>query len=219
MTIAETHERINFILNKDIGQYISPDDIDNALDEAQRIVFTNLLPAKRTTQVHDYLNVFLNNVSFTADAFNLSTARYGTGTDSILVLPSDYKFLQSVYLSSGQRVDELTLGELPEVLSSKIIAPTTTKPVFVFAGQGGTLNSEPITGLGKLQFYPNTQGYAGKLWYLRTPATPNYLYTASGDTITHNPGASTNLEWIDEAIERFIIPEALKYLKEHLQMN
>lgn len=219
MLIAETHERVNFILNKDIGQYVSPEDIDNALDEAQRIVFTNLLPAKRTTQIHDYLNVFVNNITFTDDPFNLTTARYGTGTGSILVLPPDYKFLQSVYLSSGQRVNEVTLGELPEVLSSKIIAPTVTRPVFVFAGQGGTLNNESITGLGKIQIYPSTQGYDGKLWYLRNPATPFFSYTVSGDSTIHNPGASVNLEWIDEAVELFIIPEALKYLKEHLQMN
>ena len=42
MTIKETHNFITFVLNKEVSGYVSPTDIDRALDRAQMSKFVEL---------------------------------------------------------------------------------------------------------------------------------------------------------------------------------
>jgi hypothetical protein len=221
LTIAETHDRLDFLLNKEISGYITPENKDIALDLAQIQEFSMLLPAPRTLQFSSDLNPFHKWITFTSSAYNPSTARYGTGTSGILILPDDYEYLQVAYTDDYNEIDVLIDTELPSRLISSLIAPSATYPVCIESGEGAsgdTLNSQDIEGKKKLQFYPNNVGHDGILWYFRRPVKPVFAYTASANTITQEEEDSVDMEWNDIAMGR-IIERAKMILLEHLQAS
>jgi len=230
MTVQEAHSRVRLQLNKELVGYVTPGDIDRALDRAQLAEFFDLhgnfqeyqpgrpIPRKSygvTQKISEDLAPFREWISFTADNFDLVTERYGTGPDGVLVLPDDYIHYTGLYDSTNSYIEIVDEDEIALRLDNSIIAPSADYPAGVLGGTGGTVNGVDIETRRKIQLFPESP-IAGKLWYLRRPAKPVYSFTQSGRTITFDSETSTDPEWGDIAMER-IINRTCSILGEHLQ--
>lgn len=228
MTIQEVHERVKFELNKTTGGYVSSEDIDRTLDRAQLAELNHLLGSDREYQpgnpiprvsygVSRKVNTDLLHLrrTFEVVADNYATNKTnGTGPDGIIVLPSSYLYLTALTDSSRRRIEVVNEDQIPEIIDSELIAPSTTNRYAVISGKGGTVNGVTFTN-HKIQMFPE-EGFAGYVEYLKRPATPVRAYTTSGRTQTYDAASSTDLEWPDHVIERIIV-RAVAMIGQHLK--
>lgn len=202
MTIDKVHDDILFIADKVQGSYFSHEEIDRVLDMAQRSWFMELYgnpkqyqPGRYTPsisygvsqKINDSLAPFKKTASFTSDV---------TG---VVTLPTDYLHLLSMHtlemLSSTvykRPVRIINEDELVNRLNSQVCPVLSSDPI-------GILNATKL-----VQLFPDTLSQAGKIYYLRVPAVPEFGYIQSGVSITYDPTASTQLEWDDLNINQII---------------
>lgn len=222
MTIKEVHDFMLMVLRKERSGFVSHEKIDDALDSAQMTVFMRLFgnpkeyqarrPVARygammTQKIVDDLSVFKEVYEFNANNYDVNSNPNGTGPDGALRLPTDYLHLLSllnvVYDNNIQAnrtrpFDTLNEDQLAERIDSQFLAPSALYPCAIVAGR---LASD---GNRYIQFLPE-EGRSGKLWYLRRPAKPNYVYTVSNRVETHNAQASTDLEWADQVVNEIMM--------------
>lgn len=206
MTIQEIHNFILLLLNKHSAGYVTPEEIDDALDRAQMWYFNKLVgnieeyqpgrPIPRvaygmTSTIHDHLAPFKENST---------TASNSSG---VLSLPSDYMHLIAIRKNSAS-VPVISEDELGIRLESYIFAPTSAEPVAL------------INGKGTIKFYPEETHSTLSTDYLSRPTKPVFGYTQSGRTITYNSGTSTQMEWNEPALNA-IIMRAVQYLGVNLE--
>lgn len=228
MTIAETHRIFSLILKKTQNEYMPHEDIDDLLHVAQMDYFANLLGNYKqyqagrsvptvvygqTQRTLDELNPFKEKITFMKAPYNATTMPYGV-TDGVLVLPSDYEYLDSVYgivLKNGDRrergIKVVDGEEWARRLDSAMNPPSKMNTVAMLDGAGGTVNDIDIEDRKRLKFAP--EDVSGYLYYFRTPARPEYVYTLVGRVETHDAASSTDLEWNTVSAHNIII-RALK---------
>lgn len=196
MRIDKIHNWLNFITNKKLGTYFTPEENDDALDRAQteeieylRSKFAN------TTQLHDSLSPFKSVYTFTS----------GTSPSGLITLPSDYISLLSVQCNiivSGnvkyKGVKVVSEDELADRLNSQLRPVSASDPIAT------------IVAGNKIQLYPE-QAAAGIVRYLKQPVKPVFSYTQVGRVITYDDTTSVQMEWGDTELKR-IIHRALQYL-------
>jgi hypothetical protein len=214
MTIAETHRLFELIVKKTRNEYIKHEEIDDYLHMEQMRYFSTLLgnfkqyqagrpvpPVTygQTQRTLDELNPFKEKITFTTGAYNPVTLPYGV-YDGILVLPTDYEYLESiqsvVYKNGVTRerpVSVIDGEEWAGRADSAIMPPTKMDAIARLEGRGGTVNSFDVGTRHKIRFLP--KDISGHLFYFRTPAKPEYVFTLSGRTETHDAAASQDLEW------------------------
>ena len=110
------------------------------------------------------IDIFIVNVQ--DDFYRLGTVIYGAGA-----LPT-------------QELERVDRGELYHLLSSKLTAPTTTYPIYVYERQ-------------KLFVYPQTIQTGVQATYIRKPVDPIWNFTLSGNAYVYNPDTSLNFELHD----------------------
>lgn len=215
MTIKETHDFIQFILNKETGGYVSPAEIDMALDRAQMEKFTELFgkvqeyqpgrPIPRvaygvTMRVHEDLSPFKRK-------FSLTTAADGSvPLTGINVAGEDLNILHVVsvdvsYDNEPYGVKFLTESEVANRRRSFINPPSQNNPI-------GVVKKDSI------QLYPQTL-LATTTSVLVRPKKPLFAFTQDGRQITHDPATSQDLEWREDAVND-VISRALRYLGANL---
>ncbi len=123
------------------------------------------------------INIFI--VTTQDDFYRLGTVLYNPGVKAIQEL---------------ERVDR---GELYHLLSSKLTAPTTTYPVYVYERQ-------------KLFVYPQTIQSGVEAAYIRKPMDPVWNFTLSGNAYVYNPDTSINFE-LHDAEQTEIVLKVLLY--------
>lgn len=214
MTISETHRLFELIVKKTRNEFITHEQIDDFLHIEQMRYFSMLLgnfkqyqsgrPVPpvvygQTQRTLDELNPFKEKITFITAAYNPVTMPYGV-YDGILVLPSDYEYLESihalVYKNGATRERPVAIldgEEWANRVDSAMMPPTKMDAIARLEGAGGVINSFDIGTRNKIRFAP--KDISGYLFYFRTPAKPNYVYTLSGRTEVHDATTSQNLEW------------------------
>jgi len=213
MTIQEAHNIINIAIRKDVESYLRPEDIDIVLNRSQLEEFSDLFgvaaeyqlgrPVARrgvglTQRINDDLNPFIATLSVTSSS------------SGIISLPANYLYLLSLSLAdSGTVIPIYEYDKFANAKKSSIITPTEDEPIARWNGEANNVQT--------IQLAPEIEVDITGV-YLRKPATPNYAYTIdeSTNTITHDSGTSTDLEWPDIAAQR-IINRAIAHLALHLQ--
>lgn len=179
-----------FIIRKERGGFISPQQGCTALDAAQMEKFNEDFKFYQINQqIVDALSPFKTRYQFTS------------ASDGNVTNPSDYQhLLGSVFTVSGSTVNPVHFvneDELPNALISQLRPVTLTKPIAIDSAEG-------------FQLYPQSQ-QTGFFTYLRRPAIPVLGYTQVGRDITYDPNTSTQLEYYDVYLDN-IVARSMKYL-------
>jgi len=150
--------------------------------------------------------VYLDGVASTAYSINGTTltlnAAPAAGIDIFIVTTQDdFYRLGTVIYSAGalptQELERVDRGDLYHLLSSKLTAPTTTYPVYVYERQ-------------KLFVYPQTIQSGIEATYIRKPMDPVWNFTLSGNAYVYNPDTSINFE-LHDAEQTEIVLKILLY--------
>jgi hypothetical protein len=137
--------------------------------------------------------VYLDGIASTAYSINGTTITLNVapaaGIDIFIVnVHDDFYRLGTVIYSTGalptQELERVDRGELYHLLSSKLTAPTTTYPIYVYERQ-------------KLFVYPQTIQTGVQATYIRKPVDPIWNFTLSGNAYVYNPDTSLNFELHD----------------------
>mgnify|MGYP000291617111 CR=1 FL=1 len=150
--------------------------------------------------------VYLDGVASTAYSINGTTltlnAAPAAGIDIFIVTTQDdFYRLGTVIYSEGalptQELERVDRGELYHLLSSKLTAPTTTYPIYIYERQ-------------KLFVYPSTIQSGVQATYIRKPMDPVWNFTLSGNAYVYNPDTSINFE-LHDAEQTEIVLKVLLY--------
>lgn len=188
--ISDIHNFIDFIIMKERGAFITPEEIDEALDAGQLTQFAiYFAPYGQNQTIHDALRPFRIYYPFTS------------ASDGSVTFPSDYLHMLgspfTVYGSTIYSVNFVNEDEWVNAVRSQLRPNTLGNPIARDTSTGFALNPQ--------------QQQIGFFTYLKRPAIPVYGYTQVGRVITYDPLTSTQLEWSDIYINA-IIGQALKYL-------
>jgi hypothetical protein len=194
-TIEDVHNRFLQLIDKEKNGYITHAEIDRLLDIAQMGELMDLYgnPRKdgipmhlgRSQSINDQLSPFIKSYEFVADA------------NGVVSTPEDYLFGVTLYFNrpvgmtfEKRFVTPITEEELSYRLTSQVIAPSQTNPVYVQRG-------------GTLQVFPNAS-FSGELVYIKRPEVPKFAYTQTGRAITYDEYYSTQMEWRESSLSNII---------------
>ena len=160
----------------------------NAVPQAYTIttITANQLASGTTTVFLDGIATTAYSINGTVITFNAAPAN---SVDIFIVnVQDDFYRLGTVIYSAGalptQELERVDRGELYHLLSSKLTAPTTTYPIYVYERQ-------------KLFVYPQTIQTGVQATYIRKPVDPIWNFTLSGNAYVYNPDTSLNFELHD----------------------
>lgn len=178
-----------YIVRKERGVFLSPSEFTQNLYAGQMDAFEEYFKQYGVDQtVHDSLRPFRVYYQFTTNAAGFVT------------YPSDYlHILGTAFTVSGSTVNQINFyneDEIINALNSQLRPVSLTNPIARDTSTGFSI-------------YPQST-QIGFFSYLRTPATPVYGYTQSGNDITYDPTTSTQLEWSDSYINN-IVAKSLAY--------
>lgn len=191
--ISDIYNLINFIVRKQKGTYISPEDAMAALDAGQLIKFNEDFSLYSQSQ----------SLSDSIRPFKVTNLQFTSTSGGIVTYQADHlHLLEGVYTVNGStvnKVEMMTSAKLPYALTNQLRKVVETSPVGTETAAGFILYPQ-MTHIG---FYS----------YMKRPDTPVYSYTIDPVTrvVTYNPAGSTQLEWGDNYIDS-VIAKALQYI-------
>ena len=201
--IEDLHDFIRGTIKKNYGGFVSPNDIDRAINRAQFDLFDQLVKNYKKTELFDYDHIFLKQT-----AFNLTSSDNGEKTLSSI----DANFIEAItfyYKDSSNNLHEGNLMKWDSFIDRK--NSTIVPPIINTA----TSEYKPIATIydGKIQVAPRPSSgtYNFVLLYFKKPTNGVYGYTESNGVITQNQGTSTDLDW-DQRSFSDIVNRALTYL-------
>lgn len=173
----------------------------NAVPQAYTIttITANQLASGTTT-------VFLDGIATTAYSINGTVITFNAAPANsvdifIVTVQDDFYRLGTVIYSTGalptHELERVDRGELYHLLSSKLTAPSTTYPIYVYERQ-------------KLFVYPQTIQTGVQATYIRKPTDPVWNFTLSGNAYVYNPDTSINFE-LHDAEQTEIVLKVLLY--------
>jgi len=183
MGLQQDYDLLNFWINKYMGQYYSPSELDLIVDRGQMALFSELRPLYGTSQrIDDALAPFL-------DEYNFVAANMVSG---VAIVPPDRNFmaLLDVQISYTESNRTINVG-VPMVGKTERAAAlrSQTDPVTVTSPIGEVISPRYI------RFYP-ASGYTGTITFFRRPQKPVYNFMLiSGRIPVFNPTGSQDLEW------------------------
>jgi hypothetical protein len=148
-------------------------------------ITANQLASGTTTVYLDGIASTAYSINGTIITLNVAPA---AGIDIFIVnVQDDFYRLGTVISNAGalpQELERVDRGDLYHLLSSKLTAPTTTYPIYVYERQ-------------KLFVYPQTIQTGIQATYIRKPVDPIWNFTLSGNAYLYNPNTSINFELHD----------------------
>jgi hypothetical protein len=205
MNIKDVHDRIRLLLDKSQVGFVSPSEIDHALDMAQLDLFNELYgnarqyqPGRSVPPIHYGATQKINDsLSPFKEVLNLEEA---DTTNGVISLPSDYLHVIGIYLRSYDNtlarniyksIKIVSEDELAKRLDSFIFSPSSSTPVGI------------INGKGMIQLFPE-DSIDVDIHYLRRPAKPFMNYTSTNRSINYNDNGSVQLEWQETDLNTLI---------------
>jgi len=215
MTIKEIHDFITFALNKEISGYVSPSDIDKALDRAQMSKFVELVGNPKgyqpgrpippiayglTQKISDDLRFFKKRQQFTATSSGIINLNAATEFNNLSAAPN-YLHLVGMYCTTSKTVATSSFSSTNGVWTETVTSGSKTinNPIKIINEDqlAERLVSQivepsasvPIAILGdggsKIQIFPEL-AHSGYMMYLERPVVPLFSYVVDGRTIVHN---------------------------------
>ena len=200
MRIDEVHRLILLGVNKTQTGYLSPPEIDDFFNRAQRAEFADLLGIPGTQDQKGYARV--RKIHRDLAPFRVS-AISDSDTGGLVSTPTELEYLIAVMAKDNTPIDICTESQLAYRLTSNLIPINASFPAA----------EETDTGF---QIYPKEQYTDVKYWYLATPTNVEYVHTVAGRTIIYDDAASTHPQWKGAALER-VINRAIELAGEYLQ--
>lgn len=184
---------LNFLINKFLGAFYAPEQIDDLVDRAQMELYNRLYREYGASQrLNDSLSPFKRSFVFTAM----------TNPGGLITPPDDYYNLLSVIPTIFDAVLQVPKDvPCPVVNEDEIVAMENSQIIPLST-------SNPFSVIGEnwqIQLYPKTP-QAGTVYYLSRPDTPKYVYdVVSGRVIVYDPNDSTQLEWADKDVGDIVV--------------
>lgn len=214
MTIKETHDFINFVLNKETSGYVSHKDIDSALDRAQMSKFVELYGQPKgyqpgrpippiaygmTQKINDDLRPFKKRQQFTSSSSGIITlsdlageyqhllAAYITGTQNNVPTLSYSGSLQQGAVEITEGTENKTYQRPVKIVNEDQLAEKLVSQI------SGPTATSPVGILGdggnKIQLFPEIE-HSGYIMYLVRPNKPLFSHVVDGRKIVHNSSAT-----------------------------
>jgi hypothetical protein len=200
--IKDAHDFIRMQIKKNKMGFISPEDIDRAINRGVSDWMSAVVYKYKKTGKYSYDHLFVKRKEYVVNSTNAG----------LMDMPTDYTEALTVYVLNNGILTEGTIyswDEFLEIQNSNILAPTLSYPAAtIYVAE---------TGTAKIQFKPTPlsagTNYTFTLVYMRKPANGVYKYTVSGTTgtIAYVDSGSVNLD-IDDRYFSDILTRALMYL-------
>jgi hypothetical protein len=207
IAIKDAHDFIRSIIKKNKGGFVSPADVDIAINRGVSDWMNAALYKYQRTGKFDYDHLLVKKKIFTVSS---STSIQSISQD-------DYVQGLTIYIKDGSNSPkEGTIYDWDrflEIKNSSILAPNTIYPAATVFIQEETISSV-LTNVPKIEFAPVPAAgttYEYTLVYMRRPKKGVYAYTTSGGNFTYNPTGSVDID-IDERYFSDITTRALMYL-------
>jgi len=202
--ISDVHDFIRTIIKKNRGGFVSPNDIDRAVNRGVSDWLSAVITKFKRTGKFEYDHLLVKRATFTV-----------TPSTSVQVLPADYIEGLTIYVLNDGVLTEGTLyswDEFLEVKNSKILTPDLSYPV-------ATIYIDSA-GVPKIEFapVPVTGSYTYTFVYMRKPAKAVYAYTTSSGNITYNQTGTVDID-LDDRYFTDIVSRALMYIGISLKDN
>jgi disulfide oxidoreductase YuzD len=203
IAIKDAHDFIRSIIKKNKGGFISPTDVDIAINRGVSDWMNAALYKYQRTGKFDYDHLLVKKKIFTV----------GSSTSIQSIAQDDYVQGLTILIKDGTNSPkEGTIYDWDrffEIKNSAILAPNTIYPAAtVFVQEESSVN------VPKIEFAPVPAAgttYEYTLVYMRRPKKGVYAYTTSGGNFTYNPTGSVDID-IDERYFSDITTRALMYL-------
>jgi disulfide oxidoreductase YuzD len=201
--IKDAHDFIRSIIKKNKGGFVSPADIDIAINRGVSDWMNAALYKFQRTGKFEYDHLLVKKKIFTVES--------STSVQSIA--QDDYVQGLTIFINPNSNVlKEGTIydwDEFLEIKNSAILAPNTLYPAATIFVQ-----EESSVNVPKIEFAPVPPGgitYEYTLVYMRRPKKGVYAFTTSNGNFTYNPIGSIDID-IDERYFSDIATRALMYL-------
>jgi hypothetical protein len=196
---------MQFVVAKNFNGFLSPDEFNLVINQAQLSFVDYLLGEFQTYQngrpvarvelgnneiVRQRLTPFIGeNLSLTVDS------------NGFAAYPTDYQQVDAMYTTSMDRIRYVQQHKLYSYLGS-VIDPIATNPIYLIKADG-------------FRFYPSNIGTV-KLSYVKTPPDIVWAYTLVNNRPVYDPANSVDPKFYDvDTLE--IIARALKLVGVNLQ--
>lgn len=205
MNVNEVYQLILFIVNKNQNGYISPDEFNLIINQAQ-VSYMDYLAgqfqqyqAGRPIPTVQWGNNETTRQRVTPFIYNELLA---VDSQGFAAYPTDFLITDTVWTSSMGKVKFVQQDYLANYLSSRI-TPVADNPIYLAEREG-------------FRVYPNDIGTI-KVNYIKKPTTIVFGYTLDGDGLpVYNPATSVDPQWQElDLLE--IISRALRMISENLK--
>ncbi|MCE9537881.1 MAG: hypothetical protein K8R85_01505 [Bacteroidetes bacterium] len=205
MTVDTAYKIILFAINKSQNGYVSPDEFNLIINQAQTQFMNYLLGEFQQYQVGRPISrVQYGNNETTRQRLTpfIKSASLTVGGDGTVLYPSNYQQTDTMWTTNDSRVKFVSQDYLSSYLSSKI-DPVATNPIYLLNMYG-------------FKFYPSTIGSA-KINYIETPNQIVWGYTTDSNGLpVYAPSSSVDPRWYDVDMME-IITRALRIIGVNLQ--
>jgi hypothetical protein len=205
MNVNEVYQLILFIVNKNQNGYISPDEFNLIINQAQ-VSYMDYLAgqfqqyqAGRPVPTVQWGNNETTRQRVTPFIYNELLA---VDSQGFAAYPTDFLITDTVWTSSMGKVKFVQQDYLANYLSSRI-TPVADNPIYLAEREG-------------FRVYPNDIGTI-KVNYIKKPTTIVFGYTLDGDGLpVYNPATSVDPQWQElDLLE--IISRSLRMIGVNLQ--
>ena len=217
MTIDLVHKYLDFVISKEIGQFFSPPEKDEAIHWGQIEYFNDLYGNVRNFRQDKQTAVIGYGANQRIDrALSPFKAEYSFleagSPGGVVTLPGNFYYL--IALKTTQYINQLGRSvtrpvqvlneeEMISRLESQISPVSLSDPIAIMASTGSGSDV-------KIQLFPD-QPQIGKVYYFKKPIAPVFGYTQRDRDFTYDASTSTQLLWNDADVFP-IMNKALSYL-------
>jgi hypothetical protein len=202
IAIKDAHDFIRSIIKKNKGGFVSPADVDIAINRGVSDWMNATLIKYQDTGRFDFDHLLVKKKIFTV----------GSSTSVQSIAQDDYVQSLTIYLKDGTSIKEGRIFNWDRFLEAKnsvILPATINDPIAtVFVSEESSIN------VPKIEFAPvpaSGTTYEYTLVYMRRPKKGVYAFTTSSGNFTYNPTGSVDID-IDERYFSDITTRALMYL-------
>lgn len=187
MNLSEFYNLLNFYINKYLGGYYTPAELDAVTDRGQIALYTDYQPKYATSQrIKDALSPFRDTYNFDFPDSLLGVVTVPINKNYLNLLDLSIRFaISGVGILKRVPVEMVNEDTYSIKLDSQVDPVTITSPI----GQ--------VIGKGSFQLDPQVQ-YRGVVTFLRRPVAPFFAYSVVSErVIVYDANASIQLEWFE----------------------